>query len=65
MSIIVRKSARYPFRLVERLYRPIKTERVIPRESFIALGFDPNMSYEDAVKRARQLTEQKEIERKK
>ncbi len=65
MGFMVRKSSKYPYRLIEQVYTPKKTEKVIPRESYISFGFNPSMSIEEAKKRASQLNKQNELERKK
>lgn len=62
---IVKKHSKHTFRLIEEKWTPKRTTVTIPRESYPALGFNYNMSLEEAKLRASQINKQNLIESKK
>ncbi len=64
MGFIVRKSksAKQNYYLAEELWKPKRTERVVPRDAAVAAGFRSDMTYEQAKKRASELNALKQTE---
>lgn len=62
MAFVVRKSNTHNFRLVEETWSPERKEKVVPRESYPALGFRYDMTVEEARLRAKQINKQNQIE---
>jgi hypothetical protein len=59
MPIRVRKHKRHKFSLIEELYTPVRGYKPIPRESYPAIGFSYEMTYEEALEQAKRLNKLK------
>lgn len=65
MGFVVKPSNKNNYRLVEEIWTPERKEKTVPIQGYMALGFDPNWTIEDARKRASQINLQNRLEAQK
>jgi hypothetical protein len=64
VGVFAKPSNKTKYRLVQEEWTPKRSCKAIPKEAYAALGFHPNMSFEEADARAKQLNLQDKLDKK-